>query len=150
MDRWKTRTRRRESLRQTGFGGRRWKAQRRECSDDRRPLRLQPWWQHERLPEVRGVLVHRESRSLGRELEEDAARLEEVNRFEPEPIDWRRRSAAGLVYLRAKMILCAALRARRCRCHRTPPRRAAGLPKSTKPEGRPALRAMPPAPLAKR
>src|SRR5688500_16806926 len=39
---------------------------------------------------MRGVFVHGEARPIGRELEEHAARLLEVDRLEPEAVDDRR------------------------------------------------------------
>src|SRR5262245_26573963 len=45
----------------------------------------------ERLAEPSGVFVDGESRAQGRDLEEDAVRLPEVDRAEPEAIDDRRR-----------------------------------------------------------
>ena len=47
----------------------------------------------ERLAQVLRVLVHGEARAERRDLEEDAARLAEVDRAEPEAVDDRRRAA---------------------------------------------------------
>ncbi len=49
----------------------------------------------ELLAEVLGILVEREARAERRDLEEDAARLAEVDRAEPEAVDDRRRVHSG-------------------------------------------------------
>ncbi len=49
----------------------------------------------ERLAQVLGILVHGKTRTEGRDLEEDAARLAEVDRAEPEAVDDWSRSEAG-------------------------------------------------------
>src|SRR4029077_13774629 len=51
--------------------------------------------QDELLAEVRRILVRREAGPEGRDLEQDAARLAEVDRAEPEAVDDLRRMAAG-------------------------------------------------------
>src|SRR5882672_8263036 len=48
---------------------------------------LEPGRQHQRFAKMRGVLVDREPRAVGSELEEHPARLLEVDRLEPEAID---------------------------------------------------------------
>src|SRR5882762_7480062 len=58
--------------------------QRRQRLLDRRALRVEPRRQHERLAQVRRVLVDGEARSVGGELEQHATRLPEVDRLEPE------------------------------------------------------------------
>src|ERR1700693_5711365 len=50
--------------------------------------------QDERLAEMRRILVGGEARAERRDLEQDAARLAEVDRAEPEAVDDRRRPAA--------------------------------------------------------
>src|SRR5688500_13881678 len=50
-------------------------------------LRLQPWRKNQLLAERCYVFVGGEARSIGRELEQHSAWLEEIHRLEPEPID---------------------------------------------------------------
>src|SRR5207248_6473980 len=59
----------------------------------------------ERLAQVRRVLVGREARAERRDLEQDAARLAEVDRAEPEAVDDRRRPPACLLDARAPRLL---------------------------------------------
>src|SRR4051812_42357720 len=66
-----------------------------KCSLDGVTLGLEPGREHERLTEMGTVLVHREARSVCRDLEEHAAWLFEVHRLEPEAIDHRGRAGAA-------------------------------------------------------
>src|SRR5690348_16355013 len=61
--------------------------QRREAALDLRPRRFEPGRQHERLTEMRGILVDSEPRSFRRDLEQHSTGLLEVHRLEPEAID---------------------------------------------------------------
>ena len=54
---------------------------------DLRPLRFEPRREHEVLAQRGLILVDRKSGSIGSELEKNSARLEEINRFEPEAVD---------------------------------------------------------------
>src|SRR4029450_11559820 len=79
-------------------------ARHRERREDRFDLFarwLEPRRQHERLAEMRRILVNRESRTFGRDLEQHAARFLEIYRFEPETIDHVGRAAAPRFDLRA-------------------------------------------------
>src|SRR5580765_6036803 len=67
--------------------------------------RLEPRRQHERFAEMRGIFVDRETRPIGRELEQHAARLLEVDRLEPEAIDHRRRMMPGRLDARSHLVL---------------------------------------------
>src|SRR5262245_33700306 len=58
-------------------------------------MRFEPRRQDQQLAEMRGILVRGEARTVGRDLEQDAARLLEVHRLEPEAIDHLGRVAAG-------------------------------------------------------
>src|SRR5512140_3264631 len=58
--------------------------QRRQNRCDLRSRGLVPRGQHQRLAEMCRILVNREARPLGGDLEEHAARLAEVDRLEPE------------------------------------------------------------------
>src|ERR1700687_4189844 len=60
---------------------------RRQLRLDFLAVRLEPWREHEVLAERGWIFVDRKSWSVGRELEEYATGLEEINRFEPEAVD---------------------------------------------------------------
>src|SRR5262245_39199669 len=72
---------------------------------DLRAVGLEPRRQDQRFAEMSRVLVGREPGSVGRELEQHAARLLEVHRLEPEPIDDLGRVAAGGDDLFANLML---------------------------------------------
>src|SRR5215471_699535 len=61
---------------------------------------------------MRRVLVDREARALGRDLEQHAARFLEVDRLEPEAIDHVGRAAARALDLRADRQLVVEIRHR--------------------------------------
>src|SRR5688572_5282370 len=69
--------------------------ERRQRVFDLLPLRFQPRRQHEVLAKRRDILIHREPRTVGRDLEQHAAGFEEVYGLEPEPVDHLRRPALG-------------------------------------------------------
>src|ERR1700687_1177294 len=60
---------------------------RRQLRLDFLAVRLEPWREHEMLPERGWIFVDGKSWSVGGELEEYATGLEEINRFEPEAVD---------------------------------------------------------------
>ena len=70
-------------------------AQHRQRRFDLRAVRLEPGREHERLAQMVERLVGGEARPFGRELEQHAARLEEVDRLEPEPVDHLGRPAVA-------------------------------------------------------
>src|SRR5829696_3703551 len=55
--------------------------------------RLEEWRQYERLAEMCRILIDREPRPVGGELEQHSTRFLEIHRLEPEAIDHRRRAA---------------------------------------------------------
>src|SRR5205807_5046001 len=65
--------------------------------------------QRELLAQARGRLVDRETRPDRRNLEQDAARLAEVDRLEVEAVDHRRRVRAGLDHPLAPILVCLRL-----------------------------------------
>ncbi len=71
---------------------------RRQHRLDLEPEVLERRRQDQALAEVLDVLVRREAGSERRDLEQDAARLAEVDRAEPEAVDHRRRPPARLAY----------------------------------------------------
>src|SRR5688572_20890663 len=73
----------------------------------------------ERLAEVLGILVEREAGPEGRELEEDAARLAEVDGAEPEAVDDRRRVRPGACDPRVPRVLLLHLSGPRDVVHRS-------------------------------
>src|ERR1043166_2800703 len=72
---------------------------------DARPRRLQPWRQHKGFAEMRRILVDREARSIGRELEQHTAGFLEVDRLEPEAIDDRCRMVSRRFDARSHLVL---------------------------------------------
>jgi len=70
----------------------------RELRLDFLAVRLEPRREHEVLAERSRILVDGKTGSIGRELEENPARLEEIDRFEPEAVDDFGRAAACALY----------------------------------------------------
>ena len=73
---------------------------RRQHAFDLPALAFEPRRQHQRLAQVRRILVGREPRTVGRDLEQHAAWFLEVHRLEPEAIDDAGRVSAGALHLR--------------------------------------------------
>src|SRR5262245_36435971 len=53
-------------------------------------VRLEPWREDQALAQVLRIFVAVEARAVGGQLEQGAARLPEIYRLEPEPVDGRR------------------------------------------------------------
>src|SRR6188508_2975681 len=79
--------------------------ERRQRLFDGRTVGFEPWRQHQAFAEMRGILVDRKARSVGRKLEEHATRLLEVHRLEPEPVDHGSRVGARALDTRAHLEL---------------------------------------------
>src|SRR5206468_558266 len=71
-----------------------WRSQFRQDCCDRNAIRLEPWRQDEGFAERRLVFINTETGTVGCQFEKNAARLAEVDRFEPKAIDYRSRMRA--------------------------------------------------------
>src|SRR3954470_19834619 len=114
----------------TRLGGKRGAGQfeRRQHALDLAARGLEPRRQDERLAEMRGILVDGEPRTKRRDLEEHAAGFLEVDRLEPEAIDYLGRMPAGAFHLRADEQFFVEIRHRpRKMMHRADAPRAAPL-----------------------